>query len=113
MGIERDIREFNDILISRIIDALDAQKKQYSGHTPTPGNPKEPEESVNQMTDLLHGKSIQQRTYKDLQSGNDVKKTQSSNFFNIFLNMESESDIYTAWESDIYETINNFEHTPG
>jgi len=56
MGIERDIREFNDILISRIIDALDAQKKQYSGHTPTPGNPKEPEESVNQMTDLLHGK---------------------------------------------------------
>lgn len=28
-GEERDIREFNDILISRIMDAMDAVRKQH------------------------------------------------------------------------------------
>jgi ubiquitin C-terminal hydrolase len=36
-GIERDIREFNDILISRVQDAMEAGLNRVSGMTPMPG----------------------------------------------------------------------------
>lgn len=90
----------------------------------TPGNPDATpgntpngtdvgEESVNAITDLLHGKQMQYRVYRDLKTGQEVRKMNPSNFLNILLNVQSESDIYNAWEKEHRDTVEEYEHTKG
>jgi hypothetical protein len=41
------------------------------------------------------------------------EKLRADSFFTILLNLESETDIYTAWDRDFNEVIENYEHTKG
>jgi len=43
---------------------------------------------------------MQYREFRDLRTGKEEIRMQSQNFFNILLNMQSDSDIYEAWEKD-------------
>ena len=107
-GQQRDLNEFNDILLTRINEAINNEIETMS-LTYNPNTVA----GVNFLTDLLDGEHSEIRSYTDMRTGQQVIKRKSQRFFNINLNMAEESDIYRAWDKDHSEVISDYQHTEG
>ena len=95
IGDERDLREFNEIFLSRISDALSLSQ------------------TGDEIAELFNGKKIQVKAYVDPMLLTKVEQTSSDKFFNILINLQAESDLYEAWEKDHQTTIDNYEAVEG
>ncbi len=82
IGDERDLREFNEIFLSRISDALSLSQ------------------TGDEIAELFNGKKIQVKAYVDPMLLTKIEQTSSDKFFNILINLQAESDLYEAWEKD-------------
>ena len=114
IGDEKDVGEFNMILISRIEDGLkvgqaDAMNidtfslKRKDSFTPL-------QESIlldeGIVTTLFYGKQTEELNFRE-QSGEDVNMKVNAIFGQIMLDVE-ERDLYYAWDSACHSTIDEF-----
>lgn len=95
IGDERDLREFNEIFLSRLSDAITLQQ--------TPDD----------ISDLFYGKKTQVKSYVDPILCQKVEQTSTDKFFNILINLQTESNLYEAWERDHQTTVDNYEAVEG
>ena len=114
VGDERDIGEFNEIMIGRVIDAMNAQQDKLAGQdlTPNPDRPVAVQIEKNAITELLHGKQIIVSSYEDARTGQLHTKKESDNFFHYQLHVQKFDSLLKAWENQHFDTV-KFEYKKG
>lgn len=81
-NVQWDLYEFNDIMLSRISEAIDSEIEGLS-LTKHPDIPA----PVNLLDKLIDGETCEVRSYTDLRTGRNVQKLDTQKFFNLNLSL--------------------------
>lgn len=71
------------------------------------------EEDIDEISALFYGKEVEIKTYFNAETNSNETHKSNESFYNILLNVQTDGDIYHAWEKDHRDTIDDYEHTAG